>query len=1153
MKQTLTSRWLILSALMFFLSLSLHAQNMSFNFEGITLGQALERIESQTNYKFVYSSALTAANDIVTLRYEGSNPEALLDKLLEGKNVQYQRQGNSFMLTPDDIAPTEYSAGTITGTVTDSNGEPIPGAGVLISGTTKGTYTDIDGKYSIEVDKNAKTLVFSSVGFNSVTESVRGRSTINVILSDSAEFLEELVIVGYGTQKKASLTSAISNIRSEELNATKQSDVLASLQGKVPGLLIRQRTGDAGDFNTDLKLRGYDEPLVIIDGIVRTAPRRSQENNTSYTNSSSAVLAQLNPEDIESISVLKDASAAIYGMGAENGVVIVTTKQGAIGTPTVKYSNRFSFGVPTALPEEVDIITWFNEANEMNANVGKEVRYPQELIDHYINGDPGWTDNKWYSQFYRNFSFQQNHQVSLSGGNNQTQYYMSASFNDDNGILNGPQLGYKSFSWQGNVTTNVTKDLKVVFQSSLSWNDRTSTPQNAAQNFYTRGLYSERYIPWNVPSNPSHWTYNSGNESRNAIGALNGANGYDKTRNNNFTNTLSATYSAPFLKGLKFQGQVSYDYQTRQTRQLTLAFPLYDWQTDEHISNNKDKNEITERWNTRQSLYGKFQINYSNTFGKHTVGAMAATEGTYGWSADLRGDREFGDFYTHDTLDAADENGMENKGSRSSTAKAGYIARVNYEYAGKYMAEVMARYDGSHYYAPGYRWAFFPSYSIGWRISEEEFFKKVFPFITNLKLRWSDGISGGNQGSAYQYLLGYTKTNSGYVFDDGTLTAGYNNTKVAQTLISWTRTYMRDFGFDWEINRGIIGGSIDWFWRNRTGISAQASSTVPDMYGIDLPNMNLNATQNVGIDFELSHRMRFKDFNYRISATATFTRERDTYLESERTAIYTSAQEYFEDHTEGRWENALDGAYYEWNGAGQFTDWNDIFNYPVLYSASSSKNSNMSEMLPGMYKIEDRNGDGVITSADQYYSWKEGNPPLQFGLMMFFEYKGFDLSATFNGAALSHKNMELSGGMGYGWSKTLFVNHMDHYRLADGYTDPRDPNSVWTPGYWPALAPATAAEDVKSNATYRFKQPYTWVNNSFFRLKSLEIGYSLPKKLVNKAKIKSLRVHFSATNLLTFCNPIVKEWDPETYQSSRRGASGAPLLRTYVIGTSISF
>ena len=1038
----------------------------------------------------------------------------------------------------------------VKGKVLDADGQPVIGAAIMQKGTSNGVTTDLDGNFSFVVPAGS-VLEISSIGYG--TQEVTAAPNLNITLQEEATTLEETVVVGYGTQKKASLSSAISNIRSEELTATKQTDVLASLQGKVPGLQIRQRTGDAGDFNTDLKLRGYDEPLVIVDGIVRTAPRRSQETNTSYSNSSSAVLAQLNPEDIESISVLKDASAAIYGMGAQNGVILVTTKQGTIGAPSVKYSNKFSFGVPTALPEEVDILTWFEEANAMYALVGKSAPYSQDLIDHYKNGDPGYTDNKWYSQFYRNFSFQQNHQVSVSGGTNQTQYYLSGSFNTDNGILNGPQLGYKSFSFQGNMTTNVTKNLKVVFQSSLSWNKKVGTPSNANQNFYTRGLYSERWIPWQVPDNPTHWTYNSGNESRNAIGALNGANGYDKTSVSSFVNSINSTYTAPFLKGLKFSGQSAYDYQQRETSQLTLHFPLYDWQTDELVSYNKDENALTERWENRRKVYGKIQANYEATFGKHTFGAMLAAEAQINWNRNLRGDRLYEEFYTHDILDQAIASTAENSGSRSSSAKAGYIGRLNYEYDSRYIVEVMARYDGSSFYAPGYRWALFPSYSLAWRVSQEGWFKNAFPWITNLKLRWSDGMSGQNQGSAYQYLLGYSKTSTNYMFDDNTPIMGYSNTSVAQTLLSWTKAYMRDFGVDWEINRGILGGSIDWFWREETGKSAATDSSVPDMYGIDLPKMNLDATENVGIDLELSHRMRFKDFNYRVTATATFARERDTYQQAERSKIWKSSQAYYDGHTEGRWDNALDGKYYEWNGMGQFTDWNDIFDYPVLYNTSSSKKMNMAEMVPGMYKIDDYNGDGVITKADRYYSWKEGNPPLQFGLMVFLEYKNFDLSATFNGAALSHKKMQLSGGMGYGWSKTLFVNHMDHYRLADGYDDPRDPNSVWVPGYWPALAPATGAEDASSNATYRFDQPYSWVNNAFFRMKSLEIGYTLPKSVLSKINLKRVRVYASGTNLLTFCNPIVKVWDPETYQASRRGASGAPLLKTFVVGTSISF
>ena len=1039
----------------------------------------------------------------------------------------------------------------VKGKVLDADGQPVIGAAIMQKGTSNGVTTDLDGNFSFVVPAGS-VLEISSIGYG--TQEVTAAPNLNITLQEEATTLDETVVVGYGTQKKASLTSAISNIRSEELTATKQSDVLASLQGKVPGLLIHQNTGDLGDFNTDLKIRGFGEPIVVVDGMVRTTPRRSQTLNSRYSNSSSAVLAQLNPEDIESISVLKDASAAIYGMGAENGVILITTKQGTIGAPSVKYSNRFSFGVPTALPEEVDILTWLNIRNEMDENVGKPHTYSDDLVNHYINGDEGYGDYKWYSEFYRKHSFQQNHQVSVNGGSNQTQYYLSGSFNHDNGILNGPQLNYKSFSFQGNVTTNISNNLKVVYQSQLSWNTRTGYPENTNQNFFQKGLSAERYYPWVTFADPTHWTDNPGTEGRNPIAALKGESGYDITQQSSFTNNLNATYTAPFLKGLKFQGQMSYDFQTRQTRVLMLTYPLYDPWTNKHVSDNKDVNSYEEAWDKRQTLYGKFQSNYSTSIQKHTFGALLATEATLAWTTSIGASRTFGDFYTHDIIDQGDPSTAKNKGSRSSNAKAGYIGRINYEYDGKYIVEAMARYDGSYFYAPGYRWAFLPSYSLAWRVSEEEFFKRLFPKINSFKLRWSDGISGGNQGSAYQYLLGFSQTGTNYVFDDGSLVMGYSSTQTAETLLSWTKTYMRDFGIDWEFNKGILGGSIDWFWREVTGKQARYSNTVPDMYGINLPYMNLNATQNVGIDLELSHRMRFNDFNYRITGTATFTRKRDTYIEAERTAIYSSSKDYFLSHTEGRWDNALDGAYYEWNGRGQFNSLYEIYDYPVLYERNSSKKyANQTNIIPGMYKIDDRNGDGVITSADRYYSWKEGNPPLQFGLMLFLEYKNFDLSATFNGAALCHKEMELSGGMGYGYYKTFYTYHMDHYTLADGYTDPRDPNSKWVAGYWPALAPATKYNDKSSNGTYRYTQPYTWLNGRYLRLKSLEIGYTLPKSLLNKIHIKSMRVYGSGTNLLTFCDPLLKQWDPETNQNAYRGASGAPLLKTFVIGTSISF
>ena len=467
--------------------------------------------------------------------------------------------------------------------------------------------------------------------------------------------------------------------------------------------------------------------------------------------------------------------------------------------------------------------------------------------------------------------------------------------------------------------------------------------------------------------------------------------------------------------------------------------------------------------------------------------------------------------------------------------------------------------DGNYRYAPGHRWGFFPAYSLGWRVSEEPFFKNLFPWMNNFKLRWSDGQTGGAQGTAYAWQLGYTSTNTNYAFNAGSPVVGYQNNSAAQTIISWQHVRMSDFGFDFEVKRGLIGGSVDWFWRNTTGIAANSiySSIVPDFYGISLPQYNLNASQNVGIDLQLSHRQQIGQFNYRITATATYSRRRQTKIASTETAQYGSHQAYYSSFMEGRWENARSGSNYRWaNGGEQFHNWAEINDYNI-YTGSA-----VSNLLPGMYKIEDRDGNGVINSMDQYYSWGANasglmgggnNPPLQFGLMVFLNWKDFDLNASFSGASLDNKFISLSGPYGYGYFKKFYDTYRDHYRLAEGYSDPFDPQAQWIEGYWPALTTASGGYAQNGNATYRYTQPYNWINATYLRLKSVEFGYTLPRNLTGKIGLKSARIYFSGTNLLTFCNKLLKPYDPERNFGWIGGGGGAPIMKTYSVGVNINF
>ena len=1056
--------------------------------------------------------------------------------------------------------PMLFAQNTITvkGTVIDPDKQPVIGAAVMQVGTSNGAATDIDGKFTLTCPAGAD-LEVSSIGYETVI--VKAAATLTVTLAEESTTLDETVVVGYGTTKKASLTSAIANIRDEELNATKQPDVTASLQGKVPGLLIHQVSGGAGDFDTDLNIRGFGEPIVVIDGVVRTAPRRGRQfSGGSYTNSSSSILSQLNPEDIESISVLKDASASLYGIGSQNGVILVTTKKGTIGKPSVRYTNTLSIGVPTAMPEEVSIVDYMNYRNEMHLNTqgSGNVPFDEETIAHYRNGDPGYVDTKWHDVVMKDFSFQQNHSLSVSGGNNQTQDYLSARFNQDQGIIDNPNLGYNAFNFQGNVTTKITDRLTAVYQSSFDFNKRVGiSTSNSETNFWYYVAYSDRTNGPTVYGNDSHYTTASGEHWNPAAIIDIDEMGYSKTTMNSYNNSLDLKYDAPFLKGLVLDAFASFNVNQRQTNLLDKAYNVYDYWLDELVET-KGTSQYNESWNKRQTLYGKVQANFARRFGNHNVTAMLAAEARKGWTSNLNGARQYGDFYTHDIISQGIASTATNSGQRSDEATAGYLGRLTYDWQGKYLAEATARYDGTYVYAPGHRWGFFPAYSLGWRVSEEKFMKENLPWLNNLKLRWSDGLTGGPQGQAYAWQLGYTTT-SDYVFDPGSPVLGYANSTAAETIVSWVRVRMMDFGFDFEAKRGLIGGSFDIFRRLRKGIQASSvySSSVPDFYGITLPQYNLNAAENVGLELQLSHRHHIGKLNYRVTATATYARDRQTRIASVETSQYGSHEDYFKKFMEGRWSNALSGTYYGWEG-GQFHNWAEINDYNV-YTGSAAN-----QLLPGMYKLDDRNGDGVITAADQYYSFgatadsfgfgglNGNNPPLQFGLMFFLNWKNFDLSATFSGAALDHKFISLSGVYGYGYYATFYENYADHYRLADGFTDPFDPNAQWIEGYWPALTQTTGGYTTWGNGTYRYVQPYNWINATYLRMKSLEIGYNLPNKITRKVGLRQARVYVSGTNLLTFCNKLLKPYDPER-NFGWIGGGGSPIIKTYSFGVNINF
>ena len=421
--------------------------------------------------------------------------------------------------------------------------------------------------------------------------------------------------------------------------------------------------------------------------------------------------------------------------------------------------------------------------------------------------------------------------------------------------------------------------------------------------------------------------------------------------------------------------------------------------------------------------------------------------------------------------------------------------------------------------------------------------------MNNLKFRWSDGYTGSNQGSPYDYVTGYT-TSGSWVFTDGKTTTGYANNTVESTILTWAKVRMMDFGVDWELWQGKFGGTFDWYSRKVIGTAATRTVDIPDFYAVSIPRENLNKSENQGLELTLYHRNTIGAFNYRVQGNVSFTRSRQTYIESQSTVKYSSSMDYWRNYQLNRWSGYFGGSRYEWAG-GQFTSLADAAASQVLYDSSSSGAGNRA-IVPGMYKLVDRNGNGYIDSNDVFYTWGNGSTPLQFGLMLSGGWKNLDFSMMFNGAALRYKGYMMAGYSSFGKLNYLPSQYTDSYHVTNYGDDPWDPETQWTPGYWPALVRVSQSGQ-SHNATYTSHQPYNYINAAFLRLKTLEVGYRFAPRILQRMGIKNARVFFNGGNLFTICNPLLKYVDPETQDNSSTAGGYYQINRTYNFGFNLTF
>jgi len=1013
------------------------------------------------------------------------------------------------------IAGIFAQSGRVSGTVTDNNGEPIPGVTVVVKGTTNGTITDGEGNFSINTQVGA-TLVLSYIGMQTLEVEVTSLADMEIGMVEDLEELEEVVVVGYGTMKKESLTAAISNIQSDEINTTKHSSLALALQGKVSGLQIRQNTGQPGRFDTRINIRGFGSPLYVIDGVVREGGSEFQ---------------RINPEDIESISVLKDAAAAIYGRRGGNGVIIVTTKKGKEGKPKFSYNMSVGRQTPTDVPRMANAFEYVTMVNRARTFQGQGPAYDSATVAGYEQGIPGFEGTDWYDATFKDYAFRQSHDFSATGGTDRITYYASFGYQEDGGILKSNDNGYDKYTFRTNVTAQLTDNLK----ASVQLAGRHDFTYDPGGNFFN--IFKETRI-----ADPTVPVY--ANDSIDFIGAVPPSNrnpvalaerdisGYNETANKNLQTSISLTYDVPFIEGLQLKGLYSFDSNNQMHKALSKKYNLYSYNPVDSSyteSVQSSPSQIRNTWRDFSQLNFQTQALYQRTFNDvHDVSLMVTYEQNktdYRW-ASLSRDYAF---YTNDQVALADQNNMQNDGNETETGNKSYLGRFNYSFMGKYLVEYAFRRDGSYRYHPDRRWGNFQVVTAGWRVSEEAFLQDALPIVSNLKLRASYGVVGEDAGDPFQYVEGYSTTGGGgFEFTEGTWTVGAAAPPIVNPDLTWFTSTITYIGFDLGLWKNSFTFEFDVYQRNRQGLLARRNISLPNTFGGDLPQENLNSDLVRGIELAAGLKRNVGQFFYEIRGNFNLARTMNLYVER---GPFTSTWDKWKNGRADRYDDVVWGYVLE----GQFQNEEEI----IMAPPQNGDNGNIQE-LPGDFKFKDLNGDGVINGNDQKPLFYDGNPKQYYGLTLAFAWKGFDLSALVQGAGkYTVRFREVYAEM------FAFRGNTPAY-FYDSWT--RNDDGTWNPGTWPANR---YIGDVGS----MYKESEMWRRDaSYLRLKNIDLGYTFRNQgWTNAVGIGSLRIYANIYNLFTITDAFVKPFDPEKIEGSFDAGLTYPLTKSYNFGINLTF
>ena len=994
----------------------------------------------------------------------------------------------------------------IAGSIHDSTGMPLPKVTVVEKGTKNVTTTDDNGNFSISVASERSSLVFSSVGYNSKEIKVNSQTNLTVVMEAANTGLGEVVVVGYGSKKRESITGSVATVTAKDIDRVHGGSTVSSgLAGKLPGVTFRMPDGRPG-ASANIQIRNMGTPLYVIDGI--------QQDEGQFNN--------LAPDDIESITILKDGSAAIYGVRAANGVVVVTTKKGRVGERNTINVNAYAgwenwFRFPNVLTSSYDYMRYKAEA-EINS-FGSTAITQAELDKYKAGTDPAYRSFNWRDYVMQKNASQNSVNLSASGGSDKINYYLSGTNVFQNSVL-GREYKFNRSNLQSNVNAQIAKGLKVGMQINGRIETRENPGVPGLDDYWLARFAVLRNTPLERPyanDNPDYLNDIGHTETNYAFLNKKISGVYHSDWRVLQTN-VSAEYQIPGVKGLSVKGLYSYyiaDY-VLNNHEYTYNAYTYNPTTQNYDVTGGSINPWREREQIKQiNTTTQGQISYNNTFGEHNISATVVTER-------IKTQRLRNWIHASPTTNVlpliyfATADRYED--SKDETARIGYIGRVSYNYANRYYIEGSARRDASFLFAPDKRVGYFPGISGGWRTTEENFMKNLLgptSVLNDLKFRASYGVLGDDYPNGnwivapFAYLPGYVY-NQGVAILDGNAVVGSRDKGVPVSNISWLKSKITDVGVDFSLFNRKLTGTIDYFYRKRTGLlDKKLDIQIPREIGYVLGQENINSDAQYGEEFSLAYNNKIGQVMLSVSGNIAYTRSK--FLDSYKPKYFNSWDQY----RNGR-ENRFNNISWGYEVTGQFQSQEEINNYKVNIDGKGNRT-----LLPGDLIYKDQKGDGMINGMDERpIGFGYGNQPnINFGFSLGLAYKGFDFHADFSGASgyTWFQNWETRWPFqNNGNLNTIFLDRWHH-------TDPFDVNSPWVAGKYPVLRwnPGNGYSDYGNNSTF-------WQHNiTYLRARTIELGYSLSSALIRRIKMQKARFYLNAYNLFSLDNMKQFGLDPE--------------------------